>query len=164
MAYSKTTWETGDVITAELLNHAEDGIAAASAAELPEVSAADQGKVLTVDSFGDWVAAMALPLIINAAWSDYSVSTDPDDIISAIEAGRLCILKLSGEGCADVYIPQKEATYDEAHSAHGLKFERAVSSSAATTLDIEQYQLSAYDGGADIYVYTASFTGTLSGN
>ena len=28
MAYSKTTWETGDTITAALLNHAEDGIEA----------------------------------------------------------------------------------------------------------------------------------------
>lgn len=30
MAYEKTTWATGDVITAEKLNHAEDGIAAGS--------------------------------------------------------------------------------------------------------------------------------------
>lgn len=29
MAYNKTTWETGDVITAEKLNNAEAGIAAA---------------------------------------------------------------------------------------------------------------------------------------
>lgn len=32
MSYSKTTWETGDTITAQLLNHAEDGIAANDAA------------------------------------------------------------------------------------------------------------------------------------
>ena len=30
MSYSKTTWENGDVITAEKLNHAENGIAAAA--------------------------------------------------------------------------------------------------------------------------------------
>ena len=38
MSYSKTTWETGDTITAQLLNHAEDGIAAndAAIAALPE--------------------------------------------------------------------------------------------------------------------------------
>lgn len=32
MSYSKTTWKTGDTITAQLLNHAEDGIAANDAA------------------------------------------------------------------------------------------------------------------------------------
>lgn len=32
MSYSKTTWATGDTITAQLLNHAEDGIAANDAA------------------------------------------------------------------------------------------------------------------------------------
>lgn len=32
MSYSKTTWATGDKITAQLLNHAEDGIAANDAA------------------------------------------------------------------------------------------------------------------------------------
>lgn len=58
MAYNKTTWETGDVITAEKLNNAEEGIAAASIAELPSVEAADQGKVLTVDSSGEWDAAL----------------------------------------------------------------------------------------------------------
>lgn len=38
MSYSKTTWKTGDTITAQLLNHAEDGIAAndAAIAALPE--------------------------------------------------------------------------------------------------------------------------------
>lgn len=29
MAYTKTTWQTGDVITAEKLNHMEDGLAIA---------------------------------------------------------------------------------------------------------------------------------------
>lgn len=32
MSYSKTAWKTGDTITAQLLNHAEDGIAANDAA------------------------------------------------------------------------------------------------------------------------------------
>lgn len=38
MSYSKTTWKTGDTITAQLLNHAEDGIAAndAAIAAIPE--------------------------------------------------------------------------------------------------------------------------------
>lgn len=55
MAYTPTEWETGDVITAAKLNNMEQGIEDAFVA--PEVAAADQGKVLTVDSSGEWVAA-----------------------------------------------------------------------------------------------------------
>ena len=55
MSYSKTTWQTGDTVTAELLNHMEDGISSADAKELPAVSGSDNGKVLTVSS-GAWSA------------------------------------------------------------------------------------------------------------
>ena len=53
MAYSKTTWQTGDTVTAELLNHMEDGIASADAKELPAVTSSDNGKVLQVSN-GAW--------------------------------------------------------------------------------------------------------------
>lgn len=55
MSYSKNTWQTGDTVTAELLNHMEDGISSADAKELPTVSGSDNGKVLTVSS-GAWSA------------------------------------------------------------------------------------------------------------
>ena len=75
MAYSKTTWETGDVITAELLNHAEDGIAAASAAK-PIVTA-----VFNSSSLGDGKVyfAEADQAIIDAAYAAH----EPDAFIFA---------------------------------------------------------------------------------
>lgn len=48
MAYEKQTWQTGDVITQEKLNHMEDGIE--DAYELPAVTETDNGKVLGVEN------------------------------------------------------------------------------------------------------------------
>lgn len=47
MAYEPKTWECGDVVSADALNHMEQGIADAN--ELPSVTSADNGKVLGVD-------------------------------------------------------------------------------------------------------------------
>ena len=44
MAYTKTTWATGDTITAEKLNHIEDGIAAAGMLILEASSGENLGK------------------------------------------------------------------------------------------------------------------------
>ncbi len=53
MAYTPTVWETGDVITAEKLNKAETGIAAASADSAPlfvlTVDMAVDGQSATID-------------------------------------------------------------------------------------------------------------------
>lgn len=53
MAYTPTVWETGDVITAEKLNKAENGIAAASASSSPlfvlTVDMAADGRSVTID-------------------------------------------------------------------------------------------------------------------
>ena len=55
MSYVKNTWTTGDVITAEKLNHIEDGVASIS---LPDIDpTTDAGKVLTVSSDGNLVWA-----------------------------------------------------------------------------------------------------------
>lgn len=50
MAYVKQTWECGDIVTAEKLNHMEDGI---DNAQLPNVTSDDNGDVLTVVN-GEW--------------------------------------------------------------------------------------------------------------
>ena len=50
MSYEKQTWNTGDIITAEKLNHIENGISESSSggSDLPEIESTDKGKVLTV--------------------------------------------------------------------------------------------------------------------
>ena len=91
MAYTPTVWETGDVITAAKLNNMEQGIEDAFVA--PEVTAADQGKVLTVDSSGEWASAAPdadtdvliiegdLNVSEQMAFQSFNITRgDPDDI------------------------------------------------------------------------------------
>lgn len=86
MSYTKNTWANGDTITAEKLNHAEDGIHAADAAAASASSAAS-------------AAAAAAPLTIeftltmDAGTGTLSGSTDADfsDAVSALAAGKTLI-------------------------------------------------------------------------
>lgn len=86
MSYTKTTWSNGDTITAEKLNHAEDGIYAADAAAASAESAAA-------------AAASAAPITIqftltlDAGTGTLSGSTDADfdDAVSALAAEKTLI-------------------------------------------------------------------------
>lgn len=66
MSYVKQTWITDEIITAEKLNHMESGIEAAASAELPAVTASDNGKILRVVN-GSWSAAQ----LSNASGVDF---------------------------------------------------------------------------------------------
>ena len=74
MAYDKYTWQTGEVITQEKLNHMEDGIE--DAYELPSVTETDNGKVLGVEN-GAWsvVNGGGGVLVVNATKTSSSGST-----------------------------------------------------------------------------------------
>lgn len=54
MSYEKTSWQTGDTVTAEKLNKLEDGVEAAGI--LPTVTTDDNGHILTVVE-GEWASA-----------------------------------------------------------------------------------------------------------
>ena len=99
MAYTPTVWATGDTITAEKLNKAENGIAAASVDELPVVEAADQGKVLAVDSSGDWAASnLTFKYVIESTETDtpdrYELGATWADINAAYQK-RPCYVRES---------------------------------------------------------------------
>ena len=101
MSYTKQTWASGDVVTAEKLNHMEDGIESAATAELPAVSATDNGDVLTVVE-GVWGKATpsgggdVFVVPVTAATADgggYEYTTEAGfaDVLAAIKAGRLVV-------------------------------------------------------------------------
>lgn len=67
MAYTPTVWETGDVITAEKLNKAEEGIADA--------------------------CVYMIPIDYDPETSEPYLQASFDDIYTAVSAGRLVLLK-----------------------------------------------------------------------
>lgn len=84
MAYNKTTWKTGDTITAEKLNHAEQGIADASTALIVNVSVSGELEITrTLDKTAKEIynAIMAgVPV-----WT-LEENTDNGDVYEAVNA------------------------------------------------------------------------------
>ena len=94
MAYTKQTWQTGETITQEKLNHMEDGIE--DAYELPAVTETDNGKVLGVEN-GAWSAVNGGKVyIIKCLWdgSTYTLDKSYEEITNAIKQGYAVFILL----------------------------------------------------------------------
>lgn len=64
MAYEKNTWVTGDVITAEKLNHAEDGIAAGSETGKIEYDASTGGLRVSFNKITEMIGSGRVPWMV----------------------------------------------------------------------------------------------------
>ena len=77
MSYTPTTWETGDVITADKLNNIENGVV--NAKEVAVFEFTPDGASVTTDC-------------------------TPQDVANAYESGKVCLAKIT-RGPEDFYIP-----------------------------------------------------------
>ena len=105
MAYTKTSWQTGDIVTSEKLNHAEDGIEAANQNTLPAVTSDDNDDVLTVVE-GAWAKSTprAGLFIVTADVDendDITLDKTLAQITAAYKAGLMPILIMHSYGIGE---------------------------------------------------------------
>lgn len=96
MSYTKQTWATGDTITAEKLNHMEDGIHDAATPELPAVSGNDDGKFLQVVN-GEWHAEDAIFVLHGTLTSETTgtISESASDLLIAANNKQRIMLEFT---------------------------------------------------------------------
>ena len=118
MSYEKTTWQTGDIVTAEKLNNIENGIE--NAGSLPSVTAEDDGDVLTVVD-GAWAKATPSggggPLVIGVTSVDdvYTLNKTWKEIYDAMASGQIAMIVGEFETALEQYIV-KFAEIDEQYA------------------------------------------------
>ena len=127
MSYTKQTWASGDVVTAEKLNHIESGIE--SAAELPAVSAADNGDVLTVVE-GVWGKAAPSgggggggafyvtfngdnPVGNEGEYTNVVADHTLEEAVAAYNAGQPVIFRMGGETDGETWTWGDALAYDD---------------------------------------------------
>ena len=109
MSYVKQTWQTGDVVTAEKLNHIEDGVAGAGGmAVIPlEISGSDLQTSLTWSEIKDIVSSgKAAVLRFSYEEEGYFQISDYHVISVMLESGAYLI----------------NAVYSESSTAYGVVF------------------------------------------
>ena len=84
MSYEKRTWSTGEIITADKLNHMEDGIANSGSG-----SGGTSTNILIVTFTG--------------SGSTYTCDKTYEEILNAIDNGDVVIGRCSNYGCIQVY-------------------------------------------------------------
>ena len=115
MAYVKTNWQTGDVITAAKLNNMETGIydatEAAAAAFDPDIDDPQDGDVIKYDSTAEkWVngaaeSGLVVPLI-TVDTQNLTITMDMAfaDVLEAIENKKCCYARVDiGAGRLSIY-------------------------------------------------------------
>ncbi len=81
MAYTKNTWETGDIVSSQKLNHIEDGIANAGSAFFINASDSENEE--------------AFFTTLDKTWQE---------IYDAYSSGTLCVIRYSGDTFEDIYV------------------------------------------------------------
>jgi len=110
MAYEKQTWTNGDVITADKLNHIEDGII--------------NGGVFTFTATQNDNG-----IILNKTWRE---------IKNAIENGMICVFTYTDESVTDQSATiQLNSSLDMESSEYSVNVAMAVAGSAATTFSTD---------------------------
>lgn len=102
MAYTPTTWKTGDKVTAEKLNNIEDGIVNNA---LPSVTPEDDGKVLGVEN-GAWTVINSVQpsggnvFVVNYTYDDeqekFITDKTLEEALAAWESGMVLVLVCDG--------------------------------------------------------------------
>lgn len=112
MAYQKTIWQTGDIITAQKLNNIEEGIESVA-------SSSDESNVVIIT---------ATVLLIDSSQNSYNVvnySHTFSEILEYVKAGKLVIARV-GEVQSVEQKPMEEYTLFENTSASYAEYTHAV--------------------------------------
>ena len=113
MAYEKQTWQTGDVITQEKLNHMEDGIAGAG---------------------GDVVIIDAKAVLNDTTWEVTEFGSSYNELKELILAKKYIVVRLERE---EPYAPYAKLAFLHLDSINQAEFPSGVENSVISFQDVK---------------------------